>query len=134
MIFTRSFPRKRESTRPIEHGNRKDRGGFANATVDVGLFSRTAIIPALRNRSTRPCLSIRKIIANNVKIITPEAGTTRISVFDVAGRFIRTLTDEPFSSGEHHLAFDASALPTGIYFIQMQSGSFVTTQKILLLK
>ncbi|MBU0510058.1 choice-of-anchor D domain-containing protein [bacterium] len=64
----------------------------------------------------------------------PHQSRAYLSVFDALGREVRVLADENFAPGEHHLLFDGSDLPSGIYFAQLQSGEFVATQKLLLLK
>ena len=64
----------------------------------------------------------------------PNAGRTKITIYNITGRTIQTLTDEVLTAGEHSLRFDGSTLPSGIYFARMQSGGFTATEKLLLLK
>jgi hypothetical protein len=64
----------------------------------------------------------------------PRAGKTKIVIYDITGREVRTLSDQIFEAGEHTLRFDGSGLPSGIYFARMTSGNSTTTQKLLLLK
>lgn len=64
----------------------------------------------------------------------PREAPARITVFDILGREVSVLADNKFASGEHRVTFDGSALPSGIYFARLQSGSNITTQKLLLLR
>jgi hypothetical protein len=50
------------------------------------------------------------------------------------GREITTLVNEEKSAGEYEVEFDGSTLTSGIYFYKLQSGSFVETRKMLLIK
>jgi len=38
------------------------------------------------------------------------------------------------SSGTYHVTFDASKLPSGVYYYRLQTGSFTETKKLVLLK
>ena len=46
-----------------------------------------------------------------------------IGVFDVLGREVKTLIDRDLSRGYHEIAWDASNLPAGRYFLRIQSGA-----------
>ncbi|MCB0285493.1 MAG: T9SS type A sorting domain-containing protein, partial [Calditrichaeota bacterium] len=65
----------------------------------------------------------------------------RLTIFDAAGRQVRTLIDAPQNPGEHRVFFDGSRLASGVYFYQLsaisptsQQASFSQTRKMLLLK
>ena len=64
----------------------------------------------------------------------PKSEIVRLSIFDINGRHVRTLTDRWFGSGEHRMRFDASGLPSGIYFVWLQTRSHSIARKVLLLK
>jgi len=50
------------------------------------------------------------------------------------GHEVQTLANEYKSAGTHDVTFDASGLPSGIYFYKLQAGNFTETKKMLLLK
>ena len=58
----------------------------------------------------------------------------QLKVFDILGREITTLVNEKKQPGEYEVEFNASNLPSGVYFYQLQAGDFVQTKKMLLLK
>lgn len=64
----------------------------------------------------------------------PEASRVSLRVFDVTGKLVRTVADAPYDAGRHTAAFDASALPSGIYIAQLQAGSVNLTRKLMLVK
>jgi len=57
-----------------------------------------------------------------------------LKVYDVLGNEVITLVDEYKSAGSHEVDFDASGLSSGVYFYKLQSGSFVETKKMILLR
>jgi 1,4-alpha-glucan branching enzyme len=64
----------------------------------------------------------------------PQPGKVTLKIYDMLGREIRTLVNEFQQNGSHSITFDASHLSSGVYFYRIQSGSFIETKKMLLLK
>jgi len=50
------------------------------------------------------------------------------------GREIATLINEEKPAGEYEVEFNATNLPSGIYFYELQAGSFVEAKKMVLMK
>jgi len=63
-----------------------------------------------------------------------DAGTVAIKVFDVTGHDVATLVSGHMTAGSHTVSFDASALPSGLYFYRLQAGDFTATRKMVLMK
>ena len=57
-----------------------------------------------------------------------------IKVYDVLGNEVATLVDEFKPAGNFEVEFDASKLTSGMYLYKLQSGSFVETRKMILLR
>ncbi len=56
-------------------------------------------------------------------------------VFDVTGREVARLVDGTMESGRHEVSFNASHLPSGMYFARFIAGSeVIQTQRLTLLK
>ena len=57
-----------------------------------------------------------------------------LKVYDILGNKIATLVNEYKPAGDYQIEFDASFLPSGVYFYQLKVGSFITTKKMILLR
>ena len=55
-------------------------------------------------------------------------------MYDILGREITTLINEYKSPGTYEIEFNAEHLPSGVYFYKFQSGEFVQTKKLILMK
>lgn len=64
----------------------------------------------------------------------PTSAYVSVRVFDVLGREVTTITQGRESAGQHSVIFDAAALPSGVYFYELQAGSYHDVKKLLLLK
>jgi hypothetical protein len=72
--------------------------------------------------------------ATHIAYSVPKAGRTVLVVYDVLGRMMAKLVDEVQGPGEFTVQWDASAMPSGVYFCRLSAGSFVQTKKLMLLK
>ena len=61
-------------------------------------------------------------------------GRTSLRVYDLIGREVATLLDGRVEPGEHEVRFDASRLPSGVYFYTLLAGSFRDTKRMVVLK
>ncbi|RJP67695.1 MAG: T9SS C-terminal target domain-containing protein [Ignavibacteriales bacterium] len=57
-----------------------------------------------------------------------------LKVYDCLGSEVKTLVNEIKAPGSYRIQFDASQLPSGIYFCKMSSGNFVNTIKMMMVK
>jgi uncharacterized protein (TIGR02145 family) len=57
-----------------------------------------------------------------------------LKVFDFLGREVVTLVNGIEEPGYKSVTFDASLLPSGVYFYRLHAGTFVQTNKMLLIK
>ena len=57
-----------------------------------------------------------------------------LKVFDLLGNEIATLVNESKQPGSYQVSFDASGMPSGIYFYRLQAGSYTHSRKMILLK
>jgi hypothetical protein len=67
------------------------------------------------------------------------ASSVKIDVFNAKGQHITTLTDHYYETGRHYIVWDGkdaldNDMPSGVYIYQMNTGSFVETKKMILLK
>ena len=64
----------------------------------------------------------------------PESGLTSLKIYDITGKEIASLLNEYINAGTYEYVFDASGLPSGIYFYTLTSGNFTKTKKMICLK
>lgn len=64
----------------------------------------------------------------------PKSEFVTIKLYDAIGREIKTLVKGQKTAGNYSMQFNGSNLSSGIYFYRMQSGNYVETRKLLLLK
>jgi hypothetical protein len=73
-----------------------------------------------------PTTSIKYAIASRQFVI--------IKVFDVLGNEIATLVNEEKPAGTYEVDWNATGLPSGVYFYQLKTGGYVETKKMILLR
>jgi hypothetical protein len=64
----------------------------------------------------------------------PKREKITVTVSDILGREVSILANGYYEAGSHSLEFDASSLPSGIYFYTLTSGDFKETKKMVLVK
>jgi hypothetical protein len=72
--------------------------------------------------------------ATKINYTIEKPGQVTLKVYDLLGRLVTTLVNEQQNSGLHTISFDGSNLTSGIYFYQINSGSFNSTKKMILVK
>jgi glycosidase len=72
--------------------------------------------------------------STNISFYLPQSTDVKVSVFDVTGRLVATLSDGLRNAGTHVVSFDASTLSSGIYFYRLEAGEFIETRKMILIK
>ena len=74
---------------------------------------------------------------NNATVIRyalPHRAHVNLSVFDMLGRRVATLVSTTQNSGNYSNRWDASGMPTGIYFYRFTANDLVQTGKMLLVR
>jgi hypothetical protein len=77
----------------------------------------------------------------NIGFRIPDFGFVSLKVYDILGNNVATLMNDYLSAGDYKIEFNASELPSGIYFYQLkatpvggQAGNYLETRKMVLLK
>ncbi len=71
--------------------------------------------------------------------VPPGGAKVTIQIYDVAGRLVETLIDDPQSAGHRSVRWNGRnqhghSVATGVYFYRMKAGQFVQTKKMVVLK
>lgn len=57
-----------------------------------------------------------------------------LKIFDVLGREVATIVSEEMLAGSYSKQWNATKISSGVYFYRLQTGSFIETKKLVLLK
>lgn len=69
-----------------------------------------------------------------IRFSIPKRQNVNLSIYDLLGREVETLINMELEAGRHSVVFDAAGFAGGVYFYRMQTESFVSTKKFILLK
>ena len=69
-----------------------------------------------------------------IKYSVERAGNVSLKVYDLLGREIATLVNEAKQPGSYTVNFNASKLASGMYIYKIESGSFSSVKKMLLVR
>lgn len=119
-----------------------DAWGHIAAGTSVGVVFRTieSTLTNIEDSFVPERFSIVTNYPNPLKLSTTIAFTLRhpsdiqLEVFDLLGNRVRVLENGFKSSGEHEITFDATGLPSGVYFYTLSAGDFTQTRKMVVLR
>ncbi|HMS33621.1 MAG TPA: T9SS type A sorting domain-containing protein [Ignavibacteria bacterium] len=103
---------------------------FSN--IVIGIYDNTSSIPegfVLYQNYPNPFNPV-----TNLEFGIPDLGFVLLKVYDMLGKEVKTLVNENLKAGKYKIEFDGSNLPSGIYFYKIETGNFITTKKMLLIK
>lgn len=74
-----------------------------------------------------------------IRFQLPKAGLVKLSVYNLLGQEIRTLTNNHYQAGDYQLSWNGknnlgNSVPSGIYFYRWETNRLVATKKMSLLK
>jgi hypothetical protein len=68
----------------------------------------------------------------NIRYQISDIGYLKLAVYDLLGREVAVLLDGQKPAGSYQIEFDGAKLSSGVYFVRLQSGNQVMTQKMML--
>lgn len=72
--------------------------------------------------------------STTIKFQIKDLQFTTLKIYDIIGKEIETLVSEKLSPGTYSVNWNASQFPSGIYLYTIQSGDFVETKRMTLIK
>lgn len=66
--------------------------------------------------------------------VLKDKSNAKVAIMNAIGQEVAVLINEEQEAGYHQLDFNASNLPSGIYFYKLEAGNFTKTMKMILLK
>ncbi|HMQ69381.1 MAG TPA: T9SS type A sorting domain-containing protein [Ignavibacteria bacterium] len=64
----------------------------------------------------------------------PVNSNTSLKIYSMDGKEIKSLINGSLNAGYYSVDFDASQLPSGVYYYRLESGNLVSAKKLMLLK
>jgi len=72
--------------------------------------------------------------STTIRYAIPKAMQVTLTVYDLLGRKVATLVNEQKVAGNYEVTWHASNRASGIYLYRLETGSYVQTRKLMLLK
>lgn len=72
--------------------------------------------------------------STTIKYTLKEQTKVSLKVFNMLGQEVATLVNKEQTTGAYTINFDASKLASGVYIYQLNTGSFISAKKMMLLK
>ncbi|RKY46903.1 MAG: hypothetical protein DRP86_08445 [Candidatus Neomarinimicrobiota bacterium] len=69
-----------------------------------------------------------------IRYSLPEASHVTLYIYDITGRMVEQIINQHTPAGYHTVTWDASSYSSGVYIARLKAGSFVKTQKMVLMK
>ncbi|HAP36871.1 MAG TPA: hypothetical protein DCQ28_13415 [Bacteroidetes bacterium] len=63
-----------------------------------------------------------------------SSANVSLTVYDLLGKQIATVVNKKQESGNYSVYFDASNVPSGVYYYELRAGNFIETKKMIVLK
>ena len=69
-----------------------------------------------------------------ISFLVKESGSIDISLFDMAGKYVQSISNGQFFEGEHQIYWEPENISSGVYFIRINDGRDFQNKKVLYLK
>ncbi len=103
-----------------------------NESVEIGLPDQFTLYQNYPN-PFNPTTKISFVIPN-VETGHAQSLQTKLIIYDILGNEIATLLNKPLQAGSYEIEFDASDLPSGVYFYNLNFSGYSDTKKMILIK
>jgi hypothetical protein len=70
----------------------------------------------------------------NINFAIPIETEISLEVYNLQGRIVEVLASGNMKPGNHSVTWNADNFSSGVYFVKMATGDYVSTQKLLLVK
>jgi len=72
--------------------------------------------------------------STTVELSVAEAGFVSVNVYNVMGQLVQTLAEGQMEANVYSLTWNASDVPSGMYFVKADAAGISSTQKVMLMK
>jgi hypothetical protein len=111
----------------IDYDGKFEYSNIVEINIVIDKFELSQNYPNPFNPSTK----INYSIPSNAN---DQMSSVILKVYDILGNEVITLINEEKAAGVYEIEFDATEIPSGVYFYRLQAGAFTETKKLILLK
>ena len=72
--------------------------------------------------------------STSITLDVSDGGNVNVSVYNLMGQVVSTLTDGYMNAGTYTFSWNASEQVSGMYLLRAETSGYVSTQKLLLIK
>ena len=72
--------------------------------------------------------------STKISFALPRRQDVALTIYDIVGRSVQTLINEPMAAGEHQFVFDADNLPSGTYVYAISAGGAQRSRKMIIIR
>ncbi len=105
---------------------------LVSTTADAVIDGPGGEVPTFRLWRVSPN-PLSRSAAGKLRFTLPTDEHILLKVFDVQGREIRTLLDEPRPAGDYEIPFRAAGMPAGVYFYRFEAGTYRDVGRVIIL-
>ena len=115
-----------------------------NAAVINGIqYGDTTVVVSVGDEPDHAVAAAPLLISNypnpfnsstTIRFSIPRSGEVSLKIFNLLGEEVATLVLGDREAGTHAVQWDASGQPSGVYFYRLESGSFLQSKKLLLIR
>ena len=110
------------------------------AAISLDLIDIAGTITGVTNNQTPGTYELNQNYPNpfnpttTINFSIPKSGLVTIKVFDLLGKEVTTLVNDPKVAGTYSVNFDGTNLSSGVYFYKIEANDFVAVKRMMLIK
>ncbi len=72
--------------------------------------------------------------STNINYSISENSMVTLKIYDIYGREVETLVNEPHGIGKYSASWEPKNMPSGVYYYQIRAGKFNEVRKMIYLR
>jgi hypothetical protein len=72
--------------------------------------------------------------STTIKYSIAEDGFVKLAIYNLLGEEVTTIVNSTQKAGKYEVTFNANNLATGVYIYRLETGSFTSSKKLMLMK
>ena len=72
--------------------------------------------------------------STKIRFTIPKTGNVKLQVYNTLGEMLENILEDQLQTGAHEIEFNASHLPSGVYFYRIHAGEYMDVKKMILIK